>query len=77
MTKLLAALILALSGVVTIAYVAPPSFWHGDGDDHHGHKGGGGSVMAPEIDSSSAISALTLLLGSVIVLRSRLTPTKR
>jgi hypothetical protein len=71
MTKLLAALILALSGVVTIAYVAPPSTWQG-GDGEHGHKGGGGSVMAPEIDPSSAIGALTLLLGSVIVLRSRL-----
>jgi hypothetical protein len=74
MTKLLAALILALSGVVTIAYVAPSSWRHGDrdGDDHHGHRDGGGLVKAPEIDSSSAISALTLLLGSVIVLRSRL-----
>ncbi|HEY0802815.1 MAG TPA: hypothetical protein VGD54_18405 [Steroidobacteraceae bacterium] len=77
MTKLLAALILALSGVATIAYVAPSSLWHGDGGDHHGHKGGGDFVMAPEIDSSSAISALTLLFGSVIVLRSRLTRTKR
>jgi hypothetical protein len=69
MIKLLTTLILTLSGLGTIAYVAPPSFWHGDG---HGHKGGG-VMAAPEIDPASATSALTLLLGSVIVLRSRLT----
>jgi hypothetical protein len=32
---------------------------------------GGGGFMAPEIDSSSATSALTLLLGSLLVLRTR------
>jgi hypothetical protein len=32
------------------------------------------SVMAPEIDSSSALSALTLLVGCLIVLRGRRSP---
>jgi hypothetical protein len=31
----------------------------------------GGGVMAPEIDPASAASGLTLLVGSVIVLRGR------
>jgi hypothetical protein len=64
MTKLLLALILSLSGVVSIAIWAPPS-WGGHG------SGGPGHMSAPEIDPSSAITALTLLLGSVTVLRSR------
>jgi hypothetical protein len=64
-------LILSLSGAVTVFYVAPPSFWGGD----HG-KPTTGVVAAPEINSSSAIGALTLLLGSVVVLRSRVA-TKR
>jgi hypothetical protein len=65
MTKLLIALILSLSGVISIAVYAPPS-WGG-----HGGSGGPGHMTAPEIDPSSAIAALTLLLGSVTVLRSR------
>jgi hypothetical protein len=68
MIKLLAALILSLSSAATVWYVVPPSFWHGD---HRGHGHIGYSVAAPEIDASSAIGALTLLLGSVVVLRSR------
>jgi hypothetical protein len=67
MIKLLAALILSLSSIVTVAYVAPPSFWQGWGGDH----GWRGTVGAPEIDPASAASALTLLMGGVLVLRSR------
>jgi hypothetical protein len=63
MTKLIIVLILSLSGVTTVAYFAPPSFWGG--------RGGGGSVTAPEIDPASAVAALTLLLGGVTVLRAR------
>jgi hypothetical protein len=64
MTKLLIALLLSLSGVVSVAVYAPPSWgWGG--------SGGPGHMMAPEIDPSSAVAALTLLLGSVMVLRSR------
>jgi hypothetical protein len=70
MSKLLATLLLSLSGLaVTGAYFAPPSFWGGgwggggDGGRHH--------IAAPEIDPSSAVSALTLLLGGLVVLRGR------
>jgi hypothetical protein len=66
MTKLLLALILSLSGVATVAVFSPPSWGGGDrGGPNPGH------MTAPEIDPSSAIAALTLLLGSVTVLRSR------
>jgi hypothetical protein len=70
MTKLILALILSLSGATTVAYFAPPSFWGGPG---HGGGGsnGGGPVRAPEIDPASAVSALTLLLGGITVLRAR------
>jgi hypothetical protein len=64
MTKLLLALLLSLTGVVSVAVWAPP-IWGGH------DSGGPGRMMAPEIDPSSAITALTLLLGSVTVLRSR------
>lgn len=69
MTKLLIALILSFSGVVSIV-VYSPSSW-GGGHGGHGGSGGPGTMTAPEIDPSSAVTALTLLLGSVTVLRSR------
>jgi len=72
MIKLIAALLLSLSSVVTIVYVSPPSFWQGGGQGAPTT----GSFMAPEINATSAIGALTLLLGSVVVLRSRVA-TKR
>jgi hypothetical protein len=71
MFKLIAALILSLSSIVTVVVVAPPSIWGG------GHGGGGNSFKAPEIDPASAVSALTLLLGGVLVLRSRTAATAR
>jgi hypothetical protein len=73
MIKLIAALLLSLSSVVTIVYVAPLSIWQ-DGGRHAPTTGS--SLAAPEINSTSAIGALTLLLGSVVVLRSRVA-TKR
>jgi len=46
------------------------------GDRHteqfHGFEGGGHSFSAPEIDPSSAISALTLLCGGLTVMRGRM-----
>jgi hypothetical protein len=36
-----------------------------------GTGGGGGGVSAPEVDPASAASGLTLLLGSLLVLRGR------
>jgi hypothetical protein len=65
MLKLIAALILSISSVGTVAYIAPSSFWHGDHDHNRN------SFAAPEIDASSAMGALTLLVGGVLVLRSR------
>ena len=72
MIKLIAALVLSFSSVGTIVYLSPLSFWQGGGwspPTTHSFK-------APEINSTSAIGALTLLLGSVVVLRSRVA-TKR
>jgi hypothetical protein len=71
MIKLIAALILATSSVVTVVYVAPPTFWHGWGGGPGSHGFPGTSVRAPEIDPASAASALTLLMGGILVLRSR------
>jgi hypothetical protein len=73
MIKLIAALILSLSSVATVVYVGPQSFWH---DDDRGGRGDHHSFAAPEIDASSTMGALALLLGSVVVLRSRVA-TKR
>ena len=73
MSKLLATLLLSLSGLtVTVAYFAPPSFWGGGGNGG-GNSGGNGGYQfaAPEIDPSSAVSALTLLVGGLVVLRGR------
>jgi hypothetical protein len=74
MIKLIAALILSLSSVVTVVYIAPPSSWGGSGGN--GGSGDATSVRAPEIDPSSAVAALTLLLGGVTVLRSRVATKK-
>jgi hypothetical protein len=75
MSKLLATLWLSLSGLtVTAAYFAPPSFWGGDwngGGNGGGDNGRGQHFAAPEIDPSSAVSALTLLAGGLVVLRGR------
>jgi hypothetical protein len=67
MTKLIAALLLSLSSIITVVYIAPPFFGGGGG------QGGspGPSIRAPEIDPASAASALTLLMGGILVLRSR------
>jgi hypothetical protein len=72
MFKLIAALILSFSSVATVAFIAPPSFWHGD----HNGPPHSNSFAAPEMDASSAMGALTLLVGGVLVLRSRVA-TKR
>jgi hypothetical protein len=69
MTKLIAALLLSLSSVATIVYISPPSFWGSGGGGWQGNPGS--PLRAPEIDPASAASALTLLMGGVLVLRSR------
>jgi hypothetical protein len=65
MIKLLAALLLSLSGVVSVVVFVAPSSGGQSGASGPGH------MSAPEIDPSSAITALTLLLGGVTVLCSR------
>jgi hypothetical protein len=68
MTKLFAALVLSLCGL-TVAVAATPFFRSSqEGWDH----GISQPVAAPEIDPSSALTALTMLLGGVTVLRSRI-----
>ena len=70
MNKLIAVLILSLSSMATVVHAE-----HGDDRDDRGdHKDH--PFAAPEIDASSAMGALMLLLGSVVVLRSRVA-TKR
>lgn len=65
MTKLIAAIVLSLSGLTTTVYAGIPSVGaeHRDRGHHH--------FKAPEIDPSSGISALTLLLGGLTVMRTR------
>ena len=65
MIKLFSALVLFFSGVVSVAYFAP------QGGGYFGHGRGPSHMSAPEIDPASAMTALTLLLGGVTVLRSR------
>jgi hypothetical protein len=67
MTKLFAVLILSVSGL-TVA-VASPTFRNSQEGPHRDH---GQQFAAPEIDPSSALTALTMLLGGVTVLRSRI-----
>ena len=67
MKTLFAALILSLAGL-TVA-VATTSFRSGQEGFNRGISV---PVAAPEIDPSSALTALTLLLGGVTVLRSRI-----
>ena len=72
MPKLVAALMFSVSGIAVAAAEAGSGLgtFSGDWDDHKGfpeHR-----FSAPEIDPASAISALTLLVGGVTVLRSRI-----
>jgi hypothetical protein len=69
MSKVISALLLAVSGIAVAAAAEDHrSNWWGDWGDHDGYRRG---FSAPEIDPSSAITALTLLVGGVTVLRSR------
>ncbi|MGD0502422.1 MAG: hypothetical protein ABSD02_06755 [Steroidobacteraceae bacterium] len=66
------ALLIALSGAASAKDSCQPSGWFSFFEPactpvgHHGSP-----VTAPEIDASSAISALTLVLGGLVVIRSR------
>ena len=64
MTKLVAALLFSVSGIA-VAAAHGPGTSSGEWSSEH-------RFSAPEIDPASAISALTLLVGGVTVLRSRI-----
>jgi len=68
MTKLVAVLLFLVSGIAVAGH--GPGTSSGDWDDHKGFSEH--HFSAPEIDPASAISALTLLVGGVTVLRSRI-----
>jgi len=66
--KLIAVLVLSVSGLaITAAHAGAPR----SGNDHFRQRGGH-QTTAPEIDPSSGITALTLLLGGLTVIRSRI-----
>jgi hypothetical protein len=69
MSKLIPALLLSVSGIMMVAEAHADGSWGGWWGDpgnreHH--------FNAPEIDPASAITALTLLVGGMTVLRSRI-----
>jgi hypothetical protein len=73
MSKLIPALLLSVSGIMMAAVAHADGSWGNWGNwwgentgnrDHH--------FNAPEIDPASAITALTLLVGGMTVLRSRI-----
>jgi hypothetical protein len=76
MMKLMA-LVLTLSSAAAIAHEAPLSAW--DGGAKGGNREGKEVVLsaivvkAPEMDAATAAGALTLLVGGVMVMRSRAT----
>ncbi len=78
--------IAAIAGLVLLAGAASANdnfHWRRDGYIHGGPdscvaevvgcgtNGSGGTVTAPEIDPAATISAVTLLLGGLLVLRGR------
>ena len=63
MKKLIAGVVMSVLG---LAATAAPTFADDHDRDHRHHW------SAPEIDPASAITALTLLLGGVAVMRSRM-----
>jgi hypothetical protein len=67
MKKLFAALVLSGCGL-TVALASPTFHDSQEGPDRGREPS---SFAAPEIDPSSALTALTMLLGGVTVLRSR------
>jgi hypothetical protein len=70
MSKLIPVLLLSVSGFMITAEAHADDCWgKWLGNEHcvrHDH------INAPEIDPASAISALTLLVGGMTVLRSRI-----
>ena len=70
MTKLIPALLLSVSGIMMAAEAHADSSWGDWWGDRTGYREH--HLNAPEIDPASAITALTLLVGGMTVLRSRI-----
>jgi hypothetical protein len=77
--KVILAMIASLSmsgSALAFSILHPPEGNGGSPSHDHDHDhgpGGGGPVAAPEIDPASAVSALTLLMGGLAVVRGRKT----
>ena len=68
MFKFAGIVMLSMSGVL----LSSAAFADHHDDYHHDrHEDGGVHFIAPEIDPSSAITAMTMLLGGLTVLRGR------
>jgi hypothetical protein len=65
---------LSMSGTALALSILHPPGGNGPPPGHSpGPGGGSGPVAAPEIDPASAVSALTLLMGGLAVVRGRKT----
>jgi hypothetical protein len=62
---------LSMSGAALALSILHPPGGHDGPPSHSPGPGGGGPVAAPEIDPASAVSALTLLVGGLAVVRGR------
>ncbi|HEX4025811.1 MAG TPA: hypothetical protein VHX52_14075 [Steroidobacteraceae bacterium] len=73
MPKLIAVLVLSIAGASAAqAMTHPPTSWWIDQQHNYGNHGTSGApAAAPEIDPSSAIAGLTLLIGGLAVIRGR------
>ncbi len=76
MSKLIPALLLSVSGIVMASAAHADGSWGNWWGDNTGWGANTGNrdhhFNAPEIDPASAITALTLLVGGITVLRSRI-----
>ncbi len=70
MSKLIPALLLSVSGIMIAAEAHSADSPGGDWWGQHGYREH--HFNAPEIDPASAITAFTLLVGGMTVLRSRI-----
>jgi hypothetical protein len=71
MTSRAAGLLIALLAVAGSASARQNSYQDNDNEEHNNNQNSNQIVGAPEIDPSSAISGVTLLLGGLAVIRGR------
>lgn len=61
-----------ITSLILLTFAATPALtreWDRDRDDHRCHGDNGSCVSAPEIDPGQALGALTLLTGTVAIVR--------